>query len=69
MCLYIILGADDDLGDEGGTGISRPDGTTEENSQESEERQPGEVSSFVCTHVKCHRSMCEIDNINYILGW
>ncbi|PSN37764.1 hypothetical protein C0J52_13182 [Blattella germanica] len=34
-------GGDDDLGDEGGTSMSRPDGTTEENSPESEEGQPG----------------------------
>ncbi|XP_021937675.1 chromodomain-helicase-DNA-binding protein Mi-2 homolog isoform X5 [Zootermopsis nevadensis] len=34
-------GGDDDLGDESGTRMSRPDGTTEENSPESEEGQPG----------------------------
>lgn len=46
MYLCIMLGGDDDLGDEGGTRMSRPDGTTEENSPESEEGQPGGVSSF-----------------------
>lgn len=43
--LCFILGGDDDL-DEGGTRMSRPDGTTEENSPESEEGQPGGVSYF-----------------------
>jgi len=41
-----LVGGDDDLGDEGGTRMSRPEGTTEENSPESEEGQPGAVCSF-----------------------
>lgn len=41
-----LVGGDDDLGDEGGTRMSRPEGTTEENSPESEEGQPGGVCSF-----------------------
>lgn len=46
MCVCFLLGGDDDLGDEVGTRVSRPDGTTEENSPESEEGQPGGVSGF-----------------------
>jgi hypothetical protein len=64
MCLHIILGGDEDLGDESGTRMSRPDGTTEENSPESEEGQPGGVSNFDRTFVKCIRGMSEIENIN-----
>jgi hypothetical protein len=49
VSLCFFLGGDDDLGDECGTRMSRPDGTTEENSPESEEGQPGGVSCFDCT--------------------
>jgi hypothetical protein len=46
LSLCFLVGGDDELGDEGGTRMSRPEGTTEENSPESEEGQPGGVSSF-----------------------
>lgn len=70
MCMfpYIILGGDDDLGDESGTRMSRPEVTTEENSPESEEGQPGGVCS--CDHIcaKCDRSMSESENVNCVVA-
>jgi hypothetical protein len=70
VCLCFFVGGDDDLGDEGGTRMSRPDGTTEENSPESEEGQPGGVRCFDCTntsvtylpimHNYSHRTVYEI---------